>query len=342
MAAAKPSLAAVKNNGCTVVFMGVWLTGWMLGTLLFDCFLAYSMACQCWAFTYASTQGTVTAVNIESNSDSDNGTTYTPIVNYVYTVGGQNHEGNRVSYLVVSSSLNPAQETVNRFPVGQPVTVYYSSANPKDSVLLRGLDGMTLFLAIFLLPFNVIGAGVWYAFFSHIGPGKRVRRWLHFRTRDDGLTAQLTIYSVPPLMAGLVAAAAAAFAMMFVIGFGLNKLPVFWLAIFGWMVVLTAGIVAWNMSFRWATRLRIDLLAGRLQVDQTNQSRTISTTDVREIIVNETSSKDDEGNMKNSYATALLYDVHGKDSQIEICTWTGEDLAQWVCHWLRVKLRKES
>ncbi len=342
MAAAKSSLAAVKNNGCILVFMGVWLTGWMLGTLVFDGFLAFSVVCQCWAFTFVSTQGTVTSVNIESNSDSEGGITYTPEVNYSYTVGGQNHQGNRISYFTVSSSHHTAQEVVDRFQVGKPVTVYYSPANPNNSVLLRGLDGMVLFLAIFLLPFNVIGAGVWYAFFSHIGPGKLVRRWLHFRSRDDGLTAQLTIYSVPPLMAGLVAASAAAFAMTFVIGFGMNTLPVFWLATFGWLVVLAAGIFAWNTTFRWAKRLRIDLLAGRLQWEESNQSRTISTTDIREIIVQETSSKDDEGDVKNSYATSLVCDIGGKIDQFELCTWSGEDLAQWVRDWLRAKLRKES
>ena len=342
MAAAKSSLAAVKNNGCMLVFMGVWLTGWMSITLLFDVFLAYFVVCQSWAFTYASTQGTVTSVNIESDTDIDNGTTYTPVVNYVYTVGGQNHQGSRLSYLVISSAHNPAQEVANRFPVGKPVTVYYSPSNPAESVLTRGIDGMGMFMAIFLLPFNVIGAGIWYAFFSHMGPGKLVRRWLHFATRDDGLTAQLTVYSVPPLMAGLVAASAAAFAMTFVIGFGMNTLPVFWLATFGWLVVLAAGIFAWNTTFRWAKRLRIDLLAGRLQWEEGNQSRTISTTDIREIIVQETSSKDDEGDVKNSYATSLVCDIGGKNDQIELCTWSGEDLAHWVRDWLRAKLRKES
>ena len=125
MAAAKPSVAAVKNNGCTVVFMGLWLAGWMLGTLLFDCFLAYSVVCQCWAFTYASTQGTITAISIDSNSDSDSGITYTPEVNYIYTVGGQNLQGNRISYFAVSSSYHTAQEVVDSFRVGKPATVYY-------------------------------------------------------------------------------------------------------------------------------------------------------------------------------------------------------------------------
>ncbi|MCE9529400.1 MAG: DUF3592 domain-containing protein [Planctomycetales bacterium] len=342
MAADKSSIAAVKNNGCLLIFMGVWLTGWMLGTLLFDGFLAYFAVRQCWAYAYASTQGTVTSVNIESDNDGDGGTTYTPQVNYVYMVNGQNHQGSRINYLLVSSSHNPAQEIVNQFPVGKPVTVYYSSANPQDSVLVRGLDGMGLFMGIFLLPFNVIGAGIWYAFFSHIGPGKFVRRWLHFRTRDDGLTAQLTIYTFPPLMAGLAAASAAAFAMTFIVGFGMNKLPVFWLAIAGWTVVMAAGVFAWQMAFRWSNRLSIDLLAGKLEFQESGQPRTVFTKDVREIFVKESSSKDDDGNVKNRYSTWMECQTEGRDDRFELCTWSGEDLAEWVRKWLSVRLRKES
>lgn len=341
MAADNSPMAAAKNNGCLLAFMGFWLTGWMSITLLFDLFLGYFVICQCWAFTYASTQGMVTSVNIESNSDGD-GTTYSPQVNYVYTVGGVKHQGDRINYLTVSSSHNPAQEIVNRFPVGKPVTVYYSSADPAESVLVRGLDGMGLFMGIFLLPFNVIGAGVWYAFFSHIGPGKVVRRWLHFRARDDGLTAQLTIYSFPPLMAGLIAAAAAAFATTFIIGFGMNKLPVFWLASIGWIVVISSSIFVWQLAFRWASQLRVDLFAGKLEFQESGQPRTVFTKDVQEIFVKASSSKDDDGNIKHSYATWLACHSEGRDESFELCSWSGEDLAEWVRKWLSVKLRKKS
>ena len=336
---------AIKNTGCGLAFMGVWLGFWALCTLGFDIFLGYSAARQCWAYTYASTQGTVTSTKIETNSDSDGGTTYTPEVHYTYTVNGQQIQADRISYLFVSSSYKAAEQVVNRFPTGRPVTVYYNPASPGDSVLVRSIDGMALFMGMFLLPFNVIMLGVWYGFFSHIGPGKPIRRWLHFASRDDGLKARLTIYTTPPLLACGMGAAAAAFVMTFVVGFGMSVLPVFWLAALGWIVVLAAAILAWRAAFRWASTLAVDRLSGKLEFQQSGVPHTLAGTDVREIVVDSSSTKDSEGNVKNRYATCLVCPqtgIGGTEERIELCDWSAEDLAEWVRDWVSEKLRKTS
>jgi len=130
--------------------------------------------------------------------------------------------------------------------------------------------------------------------------------------------------------------------MTFMIGYGMNRLPVFRLASLGWLVVLAAGIFAWQAAFRWATRIRIDLFAGKLEFQESGQPRTIVTKDVREIFVKASSSKDDDGNVKNHYATWLVCLPDGRDDRFELCSWSGEDLAEWVRKWLSVKLRKES
>ena len=339
MAADSPSVAAWKNNGCGLVFLTVWLGLWTLFTLAFDGFVAYSAARQCWTFTYASTQGLVTSTKIESSTDED-GTTYTPEVHYDYTADGQNHQADRISYFFVSSSHKAAQEVVSRFPAGQPVAVYYNRNNPSDSVLIRGIDGMGLFMGMFLIPFNVVMVGVWYGFFSHLGPGKLVRRWLHFRPRDDGLKARLTIYTTPPLLAFGVAAGAAAFVMTFVVGFGMSVLPVFWLAPLGWVVVLAAGVFAWRMAFRWSRRMEIDRLTGKIGFQSAGEARDFSSADVSEVVVDESSTKDADGDVKRRFATCLVCQGDGEEERVELCTWSAEDLAEWVRDWVSEKLRK--
>lgn len=340
MAFDKPSFASVTKSGCGLAFMGVWLGLWSLFTLVADGFLAYSAFRQCWAYTYSSTQGTVVSTNIESNSDGEGGTTYTPQVQYAYTVNGRQLQADRVTYLLVSSSYKAAEDVVNRFPAGQPVAVYYSPVSPGESVLLRGIDGMGLFMALFFLPFNVVMVVMWYAFFSHLGPGKPIRRWLHFSSRDDGLAARLAIHTTPPLVALLVGAGAAGFLMIFVVGFGMTALPVMWLAAPAWIVVLAAGILCWWMALGWRLQIEVDRLSAEMTIHQKSGLRHVAAAEVQQIGVDTLSVSDGEGNKNIGSTTYLLCKTDGSEERIDLCTFSGEDLAQWVREWVREKLRK--
>jgi len=332
----------LKRSGCGLGFMALWLAFWALITLGADAVLAYCALRQCWAYTYASTQGTVLRTNITSSTDSEGGTSYTPEVKYAFQVGGVKYNSDRISYLFVSSSSKAANDVLARFPVGKPTTVYYNPASPGDSVLLRGIDGMGLFVGIFFLPFNVIMLVMWYGMFSHLGPGKPIRRWLHFQSRDDGLAARLTIYTTPPLVAFLIGAGAAGFCLSFVIGFGMTVWPVMWLAVPGWIVVLVVSMLSWRAALGWARRLEVDRLTGKMTIHQKSGSRNISAAEVREIAVDGSSTTDSEGHVKSSYATCLVCTAKEGEERIELCTFASEDLSQWVRDWVGEKLRKES
>ena len=345
MPAAKTATASAQNGGCGTAFIWVWLAVWSFCTVGADIFLAYSAVRQCLAYSYASADGTVVSTKIESSSDSEGGTTYTPQVHYTYSVNGRQFQADRISYLFVSSSHQAAQNVVDRFPAGQALTVYYNPASPGDSVLVRGIDGMHLFVGLFILLANFMAIGAWYAFCSQVGPGKRVRHWLHFRVRDNGLKTNLTIYTLPPLLAFGIGSGTVAFFMIFVVGLGMSILPVFWLALAGWLVVLAAGIFAWFLAFRWARVLEFDRLSGRLELSQSGAPRILSTAEVREVVVDESSTKDSEGNVKSRYSTCLVCPGNGPDApeeRIELCTWSGQDLAEWVRAWVSEKLRRDA
>lgn len=86
--------------------------------------------------------------------------TYIPIIDYRYVVNGKGYVGRRVLFggLAIPTRGN-AQEVVDRYPVGQQVTVMYDPANPAESTLEPGASaGSVSFLAtgIFCL---VTGAG---------------------------------------------------------------------------------------------------------------------------------------------------------------------------------------
>ena len=83
--------------------------------------------------------GQVIASQVTSSSDSDGGTTYSPLIQYAYDLGGQAYHSSRVAFGGFVSTSNPrdAQKHTSRYPVGAVVQVYYNPANPQDATLER-------------------------------------------------------------------------------------------------------------------------------------------------------------------------------------------------------------
>lgn len=62
-------------------------------------------------------------------------TSYEPLVEYQYTVDGQNLTGKRLAFGLTRLPLEKAQELVKKYPVGAQVPVYYNPRKVKDSRL---------------------------------------------------------------------------------------------------------------------------------------------------------------------------------------------------------------
>ena len=61
---------------------------------------------------------------------------YEPVVEYAYSVAGQEYRGSRVSFgASVAAGKSWAQKRASAYPVGGAVTVHYDPANPAESVL---------------------------------------------------------------------------------------------------------------------------------------------------------------------------------------------------------------
>ena len=97
--------------------------------------------------------GMVRESSVDSATDSDGHTTYAPQVRFTYAINGRPYEGHTIHFGETSySSPTAAQAAANRYPQGQPVTVYFDPAHPEKAVLETGMNvGSYLVLAVGVL-----------------------------------------------------------------------------------------------------------------------------------------------------------------------------------------------
>jgi len=92
-------------------------------------------AAQAWPHT----SGTVLRSRVQTRR-SGNSTSHYPVVVYEYEVGGRRFQGQTIKagdQFMSVRIMGQADETVDRYPVGKHVTVYYNPQNPKESALER-------------------------------------------------------------------------------------------------------------------------------------------------------------------------------------------------------------
>jgi len=95
-------------------------------------------------------EGEVIRSSVQSSS-GDEGTVYLPAVEYFYYVGDQRLTHNRLRFdgEVYTSNYKGARETVERYPSGQSIRVYYDPQNPQNAVIEREIGGgMMAFLVV--------------------------------------------------------------------------------------------------------------------------------------------------------------------------------------------------
>jgi hypothetical protein len=95
--------------------------------------MAYRQSTQKWL----SATGTILMSSVQSQYTGGSHSTY-PVVVYTYNVDGKNYQSQRIKageqFLNVRIA-GQAQATVNRYPIGTTVTVYYDPSNPVESAL---------------------------------------------------------------------------------------------------------------------------------------------------------------------------------------------------------------
>ncbi len=91
------------------------------------------------AQSWPGTMGTILMSSVQSKHTGRSLSIY-PVVVYQYEVNGKKYQSQTIKageqYFNVRI-MGQAQETVNRYPIGAQVMVYYNPANPQDSALER-------------------------------------------------------------------------------------------------------------------------------------------------------------------------------------------------------------
>ena len=76
---------------------------------------------------------------VKSESSNEDGTTYsyTPHIEYVYHVLGQNYTSTQVVFggFIGTGSSKASQLVVNKYPLNDSLRVFYNPANPREAIL---------------------------------------------------------------------------------------------------------------------------------------------------------------------------------------------------------------
>ena len=95
-----------------------------------------------------------------------------PAVEYEFSVSLHPYRGSRISIGEIMPGTPEVSAALSRYPVGASAPVYYNPANPKESVLDRGLPEKFGMIWIFIAALAVIcvGGAVWF-----VGPANLLR-----------------------------------------------------------------------------------------------------------------------------------------------------------------------
>lgn len=100
---------------------------------------------------WPNVEGTVVATDVKEHRSRRGGKSYSPEVQYQYSVNGASYASSRMSYgdAGSSSSMEGALKTLGNYPVGKKISVYYNPSEPSTAVLVPGITSLSyLFPAI--------------------------------------------------------------------------------------------------------------------------------------------------------------------------------------------------
>jgi hypothetical protein len=319
-------------------------------TLAADAFLGWNAYWQVRAQGFATTAGIVTHSEVESHQ-GDHGPVFSADLKYKYHAAGKQYSGDRYRYGQGSSNDDNARRIVADHPVGKQVAVYYHPGNPADALLRPGLDGSDLFLAMFLLPFNlvllavwsVLGGQVWYRMVQPPAGGAKV--W------DDGFQARVRLTQISPFAVGAVAAGVTAFVAIFIVAFGFGGFhPPLQVMHAAWPVILAAGLLGyvgyWRRLAQGGRDLVIDATGGKVKLPRTMGRKTdvvLPLADIRDVELQRVA-RGWSGNEPWYWyvPTLVVADAGGSPRHEKLVEWWNEGRAEGLASWLRDAVAKKS
>ncbi|AKI98503.1 uncharacterized protein DUF3592 [Archangium gephyra] len=310
--------------------------------LAFDGKILLGIARQGLAAFHPRASGTITHSRVVEHRDSD-GSTYGFEVRYVHEVEGRRYEGSQYRYGAWhSSNRSAAEDLARRFPVGATVPVFYDPEAPEDAVLITGVQGLDLFLLLFMNPFNL-------AMLVGLRGVLRVLRdkeeeLLGVFTREGRVHVRLE--GVSALAAGVMALGGSSFVALFAVGFVTGFEPSLPVAVLTWGAVIATGVV-------FARRQREKLASGEseLILDETNRRLSLPVgagrearlevpwSQVKSVRLEAHTRKDHEGDTVTLWCpTLVLTGAQAGERNEVLVEWGDEHKAEVLVKWLGGKL----
>lgn len=118
---------------------------------------------------------TIESTRIDSQRGSKGGTTYKPVVEFLYRVDGRDLHGDEpLPMTVFTSSHSSVQAVVDRFRPGQEVTAWYDPADPGSAFLLKEASFFPYLFILF--PMIHVAVGLAMVLFGDAQPASRPTR----------------------------------------------------------------------------------------------------------------------------------------------------------------------
>jgi hypothetical protein len=170
-------------------------------------------------------------------------------IGYSYTVNGMDYTGLRYRYDDRNGAFDYSAVT-NALPRGSRQRVYYDPDSPADSVLVPGLHGCDLLLALFALPLNIVTSAIWISAIRCRRDGGRLEAAGGVRILQHQGETRVRLVEFSPLAAGFFGLAAAAFGAAMLVVFATGFRPSLALMSGAWILVAAAGAA----SFLWTAQ----------------------------------------------------------------------------------------
>ncbi len=130
-------LVSIAGSACAIILPILIIGG--VGYFLYkrnQQSIAHRQAAQNWA----TATGTILMSSVQSSSSNTGGYSIYPVIVYQFEVNGKTYQSQNIragdKYLKVNVAWQ-AQQTVDKYPIGAKVTVYYDPNNPAECALER-------------------------------------------------------------------------------------------------------------------------------------------------------------------------------------------------------------
>jgi hypothetical protein len=306
-----------------------FLTIWTVVVVPFDCILVYGMWAQLRALSFPTTDGVITRSGVKFGGDDGDSTRLD--LAYAYEVGGRRYTGTRYSYAEIGTNTGAWHRVQRRLPVGARVPVSYDPDDPAESLLHPGPTGMHLFLAWFLIPFNVIAVGgwIWYARRNRPEFDRRQVR----RTRSGWVVRPTSLFRLG-VFAGVLAGIAFLGSFVWAVGWGFDP-PVSVIGVASVVALAVAAAVALAFPL---PRVEVNLAERVLRFD----GGEIPFRVIRSVAVDEEVKTESGGQVKRTYHCAVVWvDPAGAETPVRVASYGKRPDADAFVAWLREALGLE-